>query len=116
GFHSGTEPTPDPSGTPIVDDEAAIDAVLKSGNPVLGCWQFQANQRKDPHLAGTVVVDFSVEPDGSVRTVTIPRDTFSIRQMKECISNALKGQHFPPPAARMTLERSYTFPPAPAKP
>jgi TonB family protein len=105
-----TSGTVSPKETP--EGEAAVDQVLtKSRQEFNNCYSLA--KRKDPRAAGTIVIDFTIEENGSVREATISGGTMSSMPMNTCSAKAMRHMKFPPPpAGRAQFTRTLTFPAA----
>ena len=98
-----------PEGMEGIEQQLAI-----TERGVIGCW---ANETKrDPGLAGTLEMTFTIEGDGSVRTATASGGSMPSLRVKTCVVGVFKHTKFPAPTGgRTPMSRSYVFPPKPGK-
>ena len=54
---------------------------------------YEAGQRRNPKLAGTVLATFSIEPDGTVNDSDA--EGFSDKKVQRCIAGVIAGIRFP---------------------
>ena len=98
-----------PEGMEGIEQQLAI-----TERAVIGCW---ANETKrDPGLAGTLEMTFTIEADGSVRTATASGGSMPSLRVKTCVVGLFKHTKFPAPSGgRTPMSRSYLFPPKSGK-
>ncbi|HVO29476.1 MAG TPA: AgmX/PglI C-terminal domain-containing protein [bacterium] len=69
---------------------AAVDDAL---NPVRECWGDEL--RSHPKMHGTLLVIFTVLPDGSVSRPVVSQDEIKNRMLSDCVSRHLGEMHVP---------------------
>jgi TonB family protein len=76
-------------------------------NEVRSC--YGQGLRKDPTLAGRVVIDFEIESTGKVDTSSVRESTLSDASVGNCIGKAVRRWKFPRPRGGGEVEVSYPF-------
>lgn len=70
---------------------------------------YNAGLAKDPTLAGKIVVNFTIDPDGAVKNATIKEDTLADASVGTCVRKAVLGWSFPKPVGGGLVVVSYPF-------
>ena len=98
-------------GDPIVlgsVDRSLVDEVVKRHlNAIRHC--YQRALRRDPDLAGKVVVEFVIAADGTVSSAEIEPTTLGHRRTEECVRKRILRMTFPAPAGGGTVVVRYPF-------
>ncbi|MEL6344984.1 MAG: AgmX/PglI C-terminal domain-containing protein [Myxococcota bacterium] len=93
-------------------DAALIKAViLRHQHQIRYC--YARERSKDPSLAGRIVVDFAIAPDGHVSTVAIQSSTMGAEAVEQCISGRFQRMMFPAPedGAVVSVRQPFFFVP-----
>jgi TonB family protein len=115
GASAQTSPQPLPS--EVADVQQEIRTVVRSHAPeIRACYEFALTQH--PSLAGRVVVNFTINAEGSVVSSEIFQSTVGNAAMESCIAKAVKLWSFPKPSApggRAVVRYPFIFRPAPTE-
>ena len=84
-------------------------AAARSRAHVAGCYSLGLAQ--DPSLSGTVLVRFTVGPDGKVATAAVARTSLRNDAVEECLLNVVRTWTFGPRRQSQTLEYPFEFEP-----
>lgn len=79
----------------------------KADPAVSGCYTIAYSGKEDG--SGRLVVDFSVNPDGSVARATINESTLDNPTFEECVRKVYEGLTFPAAPGGTDAARPYTF-------
>jgi hypothetical protein len=105
-------PAPPPDLFPRISQGLSADVVRRviwvHINQIKYCYQ-QA-LFKQPTLAGRMVVNFQVNPQGQVLELSVRETTLQSPQLMSCVSDAMRGWEFPPtPTFDGIIEINYPF-------
>ena len=64
---------------------------------------------RDPTLTGTVAIQFTIGPEGSVPVAVVARDNLGMRDVGTCIARAVKRWRFPKPQGGGNVVVTYPF-------
>ncbi|NMB73903.1 MAG: AgmX/PglI C-terminal domain-containing protein [Myxococcales bacterium] len=74
----------------VLDKKDIYDVVMRNKGAIRYCYESQL--MRFPTLRGQVVVDFIIEPNGSVQTASVPTNTLSQAEAKEAVASCLIRQ------------------------
>jgi TonB family protein len=82
--------------------------MLETADPaVSGCYTVAYSGRDDG--TGQLVVDFSVNPDGSVASASVSDSTLANPTFEQCVQKVYEGLTFPKAPGSTDASRPYTF-------
>ena len=73
---------------------------------VRACYESEA--QRNPSLKGGVVLEWQIQPDGSVTAAGVASSTINNARVEGCVVRQLKGWHFPASDSQ-TIVPSYPF-------
>jgi TonB family protein len=105
-------PPPPPDFFPRISQGLSADVIRRviwvHINQIKYCYQ-QA-LFKQPTLAGRMLVNFQVSPQGQVLELSVRESTLQSPQLLSCVSDAMRGWEFPPtPSFDGVIEINYPF-------
>ncbi|CAN5895669.1 hypothetical protein BH11MYX3_BH11MYX3_16580 [soil metagenome] len=116
---AGSAPAPELPGVDM--DKGYVRSAVRELIPLLSeC--YEEGLERDPHLAGDVVVDFTIEGEPGVggvignSTVVPERSTIADPAVRECIQETMYAIQIDPPAGGGMVRVTYPFAFAPAPP
>jgi hypothetical protein len=63
----------------------------------------------DPTLQGRLLIDFTIQPDGSAAELHTAVNTLSDPEVAGCVEEQIRGLTFPRPADKQPIPISYPF-------
>jgi hypothetical protein len=89
-------------------DKEVIRRIVRAHiNEVKRC--YNGGLVRDPTLAGTVSIQFTIGPDGNVPVAVVDRDDLADRNVANCIVTAVKRWRFPAPVGGGNVVVTYPF-------
>ncbi|NBQ54491.1 MAG: TonB family protein [Proteobacteria bacterium] len=100
-----------PSGDPAVSGGLSAEEILQivraNLNQIVNCYD-QLLQRS-PSAAGKLAVDWSINAQGGVSSVSIAESSISDSQMKGCVTSSIKLWKFPAPRGGQAVQVTFPF-------
>ncbi|MBM7118132.1 AgmX/PglI C-terminal domain-containing protein [Archangium primigenium] len=91
-------------------DKDTIGAAIKShSGEIMECYEVALVRAPSPGLEGTVVVRFTIQPEGSVRASEIVQSTVRDAELESCIDEHVKRFVFPKSRESDVVNHSYVF-------
>jgi outer membrane biosynthesis protein TonB len=84
-----------------LDRVAVMDRARQARGDLMGCYDREV--QRYPTLAGRLVVQFSIGPDGDVREAGVLQSTVVDDPLAACVIGNVRSWRFPPPADRGTV-------------
>ncbi len=107
------------AGTPEVTgslDRRLIQKVIRQHSGELrACYERELNRTKD--ISGRVVVQWTINPKGEVKKVSIVESTLNNKNVEQCITNSIRHWRFPAPkdGGEVDVKFPFTFSPMESK-
>lgn len=100
-----------PSGDPAVSgglsSQEILQVVRANLDQIRNC--YDQLQQRSPSAAGKLAVDWSINAQGSVSSVSIAESSISDSQMKGCVTSSIKRWKFPEPRGGQAVQVTYPF-------
>jgi hypothetical protein len=89
--------------------EVIQKVVLDNRQNIRDC--YEVARLKDPTLRGTLTLEFTLTPEGGVKTAALnkKRSTLVLPSLVSCAVNALQQVHFPPSSRGFESTVNYPF-------
>ena len=98
----------DPELKPGLNHNQLRSVMRETADPaVSGCYTVAYSGRDDG--SGQLVVDFSVNPDGSVASASVSDSTLANPTFEHCVQKVYEGLTFPKAPGSTDASRPYTF-------
>lgn len=97
----------DPSITGGLDAEIIRRVIRERRREVQAC--YEAELQRTPDLAGRVVFNFVITPDGSVASATVRESSLNNDAVESCIANRMRRWRFPEPRGGGLVRVDYPF-------
>jgi len=98
----------EPELKPGLNHHQIRSVMVDTADPAVGgCYTVAYSGRDDG--AGQLVVDFSVNPDGSVASVSVSDSTLANPTFEDCVKKVYEGLTFPKAPGSTDASRPYTF-------
>lgn len=103
-------PAAPPPAQPTVEvgSDAGGSIVRERLRAVKDCYEEQL-KKTDPTLSGTLVLHWTIEPNGTVGNAHVEKDTVGNPALTDCILHHLRGWRFPAPANGDSVDVSFPF-------
>lgn len=101
------EPTADPDDGPGLDPSQVASVVTSKYGAVGGCHtiEYSGTERQ----SGSVMLDWVINPDGSVRRVDVVETSFLSSQFHECVLSVAQGLQFPSAVGKTEVSWQFRF-------
>lgn len=93
--------------TGSLDREVIRRIVRAHINEVRAC--YNQGLSRDPNMSGRVMIDFALDPTGSVSRSSVSQTTLSDSRVEQCIASAVKRWRFPRPPGGGVVTVRYPF-------
>jgi len=89
--------------------QVIASVVVQNRQKVRAC--YEAERTKDPTLAGTLTVHFTIDPRGTVTQANVVAERTTLKQpsLHQCALNALGTISFPPSSRGFESQVNYPF-------